>query len=294
MATSKRSCVPADVDETGLPIILFSPTYTSPKLSIKEAIQAGFPALGDELICKMERYIKRQLGTHRLKTAMDTYRLTELEAESVLWYTTDIRLLDPHEKEERNVFYEYNRALRKRSPDQIQRWCDFSWFLVNALRKLPPVRAKVYRGVPERVLALSKNYVKDRNVVWISFTSTTLDRDGTMTSFGEGGTFVHIEAVDARDISELSMLPKEQELLLMPNARFRVQNVMNAEDAAKFTEAFGGQLPANVDMILLQQVSNSARLSVIGRGDDNFMQSAGGNRVDGQAGQHTVRQPLRA
>eukprot|EP00961_Rhodomonas_salina_P295518 3935532-Rhodomonas_salina.1 len=208
----------------------------------------------------MEVHVKRMLSTQKMQTAVRKYKLTQLEAESLVWYTADFRVLHPGENAKFNVFYQYNAALRKRSHDQIRRWWDFSWFLVCALRKLPPVKKKVFRGVPERVLTLSSSYVKDRHVVWISFTSTTLDRDGTMKSFGEGGTFVHIEAIDARDISELSLLPQEKELLLMPNARFRVQNVLNAEDAAKFTQAFGGQLPADVDMILLKQVETESEV----------------------------------
>jgi hypothetical protein len=63
-------------------------------------------------------------------------------------------------------------------------------------------------------------------VCWNAVTSTTTDKDKTLRSFGtaadDGATFVEIRANFAKDISALSMVPSENELVLSPNSLHKV------------------------------------------------------------------------
>eukprot|EP00961_Rhodomonas_salina_P148152 1994657-Rhodomonas_salina.1 len=71
---------------------------------------------------------------------------------------------------------------------------------------------------------------------------------------------MHIEVLDGRDISQLSMLPQEKEVLLMPNVQLLVDSVLSADEAAKFSTKFGGALPQDVDLILMKQVETEAQI----------------------------------
>ena len=62
-------------------------------------------------------------------------------------------------------------------------------------------------------------------VCWNAVTSTTTDKDLTLRSFSrhdDSATFVEIRAIHAKDISPLSMLPSENELVFSPNTMFKV------------------------------------------------------------------------
>jgi len=67
-------------------------------------------------------------------------------------------------------------------------------------------------------------------VVWVSFTSTTTDKDRTLKQFGKGGTFFRIKTKYGRDIGPLSLYPSEKEILLLPNSFFEVTSVFSAQE----------------------------------------------------------------
>jgi len=60
---------------------------------------------------------------------------------------------------------------------EIENWKPFIYFLLSALEKLPNTKGKVFRALDQPISALSKQYQKGKYVVWISFTSTSLDRN---------------------------------------------------------------------------------------------------------------------
>lgn len=244
-----------DADWTSQPIILYLPGYVPKQTSIKAAIVSAWSALNFQHADRMEVYVDKRMATPPVRDAMQQYALTVPEAQSILWYTSDLHsLVDTSLSAEHNVYFKYNRDLRSRKSARIMQWRDFSWYLVSALKKLPPVQGRVFRGVPERVTELSSKYRTKEEVVWVSFTSTTRDKMVTLGSFGGGGTFVSIKTFDGRDISSISMLPQEEEVLLMPNSRFIVDAVLSSEEAAAVNTSFEVTLPRDVDLIVLRQV----------------------------------------
>jgi hypothetical protein len=115
-------------------------------------------------------------------------------------------------------------------------------------------------------------------VCWNAVTSTTIDKQSTLQRFGtsadgDGATFVEIRAIHAKDISPLSMVKSENELVLSPNTMFKVvacytsehlknlrgvQRVYAAETYFSTQTATGLlNIPEKVDMIVLQEIDHS-------------------------------------
>ncbi len=98
------------------------------------------------------------------KDTIKRYNLTQLEAESILWWTADVSTLSSMNTEE-SPYHVYNSHLRARDAHNIKLWRDYSFFFISALQKLPPVETTSFRGEKKRVTALSNQYVKDNQVI---------------------------------------------------------------------------------------------------------------------------------
>jgi NAD:arginine ADP-ribosyltransferase len=68
-------------------------------------------------------------------------------------------------------------------------------------------------------------------VTWISFNSTTTDNKQTLQQFGNGGTFFKL-SIFGRDITQLSLYPEENELLLLPNSVFKVLTALSSREVS--------------------------------------------------------------
>lgn len=112
-------------------------------------------------------------------------------------------------------------------------------------------------------------------VCWNAVTCATTDKKSTLLRFGtcadgDGATFVEIRATHAKDISPLSMVPSENELVLPPNTMFKVvssytsEHLKNLRGARRavcggnviWTQSATGllKIPEKVDMIVLQEI----------------------------------------
>jgi len=122
-------------------------------------------------------------------------------------------------------------------------------FLLQALQKLPNMQIQVYRGLSSPLTKLSSQYKAGNKVVWVAFTSTTKNKE-TMKQFSEnnvsGGTWMIIDIIEGKDISTFSLF-SEEEVLLMPNACFTVQDVVS-EQIKRLTD-----IPSNLDVMHLIQ-----------------------------------------
>lgn len=129
-----------------------------------------------------------------------------------------------------------NAALRAEDRDLVDRWKDYIYLLLKALRKLPPANdvAIVYRGMQNTTLdVLGNNYTVGETFQLASFTSTTHSLDVMNDFVGPDGNRVmlHLRLNDtrvARNITPFSFYPGESELLLPPNMMFRVTSIFDA------------------------------------------------------------------
>jgi hypothetical protein len=135
----------------------------------------------------------------------------------------------------------------------VERWKDFSFFLVSALKKLPALNVTTFRGENKRVTELSRQYHKNNQVCRITFTATTRNKDDTIKAFGNGGTLFKLKIFDGRDISKLSLYESEMEVILWPNSTFRVTATLSSDEVRELDGLADG-LPGDVDLIVLEQV----------------------------------------
>jgi hypothetical protein len=181
--------------------------------------------------------------------------MSALEAQSIFVYTASQGLFvcPTHGA----PFTSYNKALRDADADSVNAWSGYSFLLVNALRKLPSVACTVYRGLNCALSQVSHLYRKGSFVWYRSPTSTTVDKDKTMASFGAGaagsaGTFIELRVQSAKEIEAFSAVPGEQERLLAPNTCFKVLESFSASQIHRM-QGFAA-LPANVDLVVLEEV----------------------------------------
>eukprot|EP01124_Arcella_intermedia_P034863 TRINITY_DN8720_c0_g1_i1.p1 TRINITY_DN8720_c0_g1~~TRINITY_DN8720_c0_g1_i1.p1 ORF type:complete len:420 (+),score=103.32 TRINITY_DN8720_c0_g1_i1:426-1685(+) len=118
---------------------------------------------------------------------------------------------------------------------------------MKALKKLPDEKKEVYRGLRVPLTQLSKLYTRNSLVIWVAFTSTSLDSQLIKTfCTADAGTWMILEVIEGKDIRSFSLF-KEEEFLLLPNAHFRVKDIMSNQ----MRKIVG--IPENIDVLHLVQ-----------------------------------------
>eukprot|EP00727_Mastigamoeba_balamuthi_P008524 m51a1_g4294 hypothetical protein (1232) ;mRNA; f:411538-416337 len=130
---------------------------------------------------------------------------------------------------EQSVYYRMNRALRSRDTCDVGCWLPYAWHLTSAMRVLPLVRARVYRGISCGVDEGA--YVAGACVCWNGFTSTSLSRSVATEFLGGSGTLFELEVLRGRDIGALNQFG-EAEVLLESGTSFHVDSVEHSAAAA--------------------------------------------------------------
>ena len=98
---------------------------------------------------------------------------------------------------------------------------------MSGINKLPNVKADGLRGMKLTETEFLREYRTGRSVVWESLTSTTTDRKRHEHLCAsrrqiEIGVVIVIKATHGRDIRAISINTVEDEVLLLPGARFTV------------------------------------------------------------------------
>jgi hypothetical protein len=90
-------------------------------------------------------------------------------------------------------------------------------------------------------------------VWWYYTSSSSVKRNVAYRSFAMGrGTLMEITGVhNAKDIQALSMVPSEDELLILPNTDFKVKLALSCSQA-RLLNARYATIPDNVDLVILE------------------------------------------
>jgi hypothetical protein len=236
------------------PIVLYPVNYALPAAcTMISLLSAAIP--DNTAIQAVAADAEAHVHTASVQRIVADLQLTALEAQSIFVYTASqgahvCPLLGA-------PFSSYNVALRNAEADAVG-WSGYSFLLYNALLKLPSVALTVYRGLNVPLSQVSHLYRRGGFVWYRSPTSTTTDKNRTMTSFGEGagggaGTFVELRVQNAKDIQPFSSVPDEQEFLIPQNTCFKVVQALSASDIGQL-HAFS-DLPLNVDLVVLEEVT---------------------------------------
>jgi hypothetical protein len=156
---------------------------------------------------------------------------------AIVLYSFDLSLLDPTAPRENNFYFRLNKVMQERNPVKIKKCEPYLYYLMKGLEALPPVGADVivWRGVSrEGRDELLKHYIMGRRVHWSSFSSATLERKVAEEFAGTGGVLLQIQLLPnvsrSRNISELSAIRSEREVVLLPNFCVTVTRALNRVD----------------------------------------------------------------
>ena len=236
------------------PVVLYPRGYTLPaSCAMISVLAAAVP--DNAAIRAVAAAAELHIQASSVQGIIQACGVSALEAQSIFVYTASQGpfVCPTHGA----PFASYNKALRDAAADSVHAWSGYSFLLVNALTKLPSVACTVYRGLDCALSEVSHLYRKGGFVWYRSPTSTTVDKDKTMASFGAGaaggaGTFIELRVQNAKEIEAFSAVPGEQERLLAPNTCFKVLECFSASQIHRM-QGFAA-LPANVDLVVLEEV----------------------------------------
>ncbi len=113
-----------------------------------------------------------------------------------------------------------NTALRKDDKAELKRLEPYIEVAKSGLRQLPSYKGTVFRGTTLSPEQLAR-YKQGETITEKAFTSTSLDPNSAFY----GNVKMKIESVNGKEISILSNVPQEKEVLFKPNTQFKVLNV---------------------------------------------------------------------
>ena len=157
---------------------------------------------------KMDEYVNQAKANCKKNDA----KLTDDESAAIRLYT-----MTP------SVYKQLNAALRAENRNELEKWFPYLRLLITALNKLPSLpTTTVYRGVAGDI---SFNFDDEDKPVqrWWSINSCSTDLKVIEHFLGGSGTFFIIETSYGKNISEYSAKRDENEILLMPGTRVRLQ-----------------------------------------------------------------------
>ncbi|CAF1239342.1 unnamed protein product [Rotaria sordida] len=93
----------------------------------------------------------------------------------------------------------------------------------SALKKLPSIKDNVYQGTIRRI---KEKYLKKQVFTWWGITSCTQIQDNIVSAIRDkNSTLLKIKILNGKDISAYSCESNENEIVLLPGTRLRVNNV---------------------------------------------------------------------
>ena len=134
-----------------------------------------------------------------------------------------------------SVFAALNEALRSKVRAKCAPFRRYIWMLMHAMREAPAFEGPtVYRGVREDREDLRPTYKKGRTVTWHGFSSCTSSLEVLQSEQFCGASeqrtlfIIALTQGRARWIADVSMVETEDEVLLPPNTRVRVDSTLDA------------------------------------------------------------------
>ena len=137
-------------------------------------------------------------------------QLTQHESAAIYLYTMST-----------NFYGQLNAALRQEDRNQLKPWFGFLKLIMNALNKLPSIKAVIWRGISDNV---TTHVRKHQLQTWWSMNSCTKDLKVVGAYLATGGTLFSIEAINGKDISTYSAFKDEKEIILIPGTRLCVKS----------------------------------------------------------------------
>ena len=181
---------------------------TVPLVSLDEAV---------EPLVDLVAEVKHMVWTVKQNCSSPAHGLTTDESAAIMLYTLEWKT------RETSFYFIFNGFLRAADRNQLKPWFLYLKLLVFSLSKLPPHTRTVYRSVKED---LHEAYPKGSTFIWWGFSSCTstigvLSQPNFLGTTG-ARTIFNIESDSGKDISQHSVIPTENEVLLLAARYFKV------------------------------------------------------------------------
>lgn len=123
--------------------------------------------------------------------------------------------------EDKSLHSVLNEILRTRNQKALQPWQDFLGLLYQALKKLPTIKQKIWRGIP---LNVAKKLEKNQEIVLCCITSCSSSKDVMKSLIEKDSILCSIEPLNGKDVQNYSSTVGDGEVLLLPGTRLRVKD----------------------------------------------------------------------
>ena len=163
-----------------------------------------------EKVSKLVPDIAEYVSIAKKKCNKDFTSITHDESAAIYLYTMP-----------KTFFLELNKALRNPNRQVLHPWLPFLKLLMGALKKLPDTKASLWRGVNYDA---TTNFVDDDVYTWWGVSSCSRSVNIVQRFMGDSGTLFNIETAHGKDISMFSVVPAEEEVILMPATRVRAKS----------------------------------------------------------------------
>ncbi|CAF3972224.1 unnamed protein product, partial [Rotaria sp. Silwood1] len=197
----------ADVDLSNEKRPLNSSYRSKPLLSLENALEPIIPR-----IKHLRQRIEEAMQNCRFPSE---HNLTRDQSASVYLYTM--------EWGNNSLYKIMNQNLRSEDDSATIPWFNYLKLFETALKKLPTVKKCLWRGMDGTV---NKNFVKGIEIIWrsVSSCSTSLNVIKDFLGKESNATLFMIEAVNGRNLHGYTRYPGENEVLLGPGTRLRVES----------------------------------------------------------------------
>lgn len=191
----------------------------------------------DETIEEASRITQSKLEQPAVRQLLRSNGIDNSMVFAVVMYTFDLCLIAlPNTYNRSNTFYYVlNQNLRKRNGEFLKLAHGYLYYLMTGLYHLPPTSGYVYRGIDkDGARGARRKLCEGCKLHWSGFSSATPNLPVAKDFARGGGIVLQIKLLNtdskSRDIRALSALPREEEILLLPNIQlFVVQGAVNRE-----------------------------------------------------------------
>jgi len=142
-------------------------------------------------------------------------------------YTTEL-----HPPED-SPYWGCNAVLRELDRQKMEPWVPYTFALTTALRSLPEAEVLIaYRGYKKSPLDISEDFVEGGVITFSQFLSVAETLKPMQMFVGKEGprTMLHLHLLKGyggKRIKDFSFFPSESEILLEPNATFKIKSIVD-------------------------------------------------------------------
>jgi serine/threonine protein kinase len=244
----RMSVLDVNNPDNNKPLIAYKDSWLAMPCSFEKCLQKAVPpSTFERLLLEIPR-IEAKYLEEPVQQAVDSCKLSDVEAKCIIIYTLVWKSeVCPRDEQ---LYYLFCKAYRDRDDSALERFADFSFHFWNGLGKLPDNAMELFRGLDRRLMDISDLYAENNDVHWHYPSSTTTNK-AVASTFSGGGTLISFVGVtNAKSIQAFSLVPNEEEFMLMYTSAFQVEVALPSEKA-RLVGQFGS-LPANVDLVVLR------------------------------------------